>query len=154
MPLVLVIIVAILTPLFAVVFFRGFGMHDDPFLLIEAAQAWLYSTIISRNPRVAGQTLILDGQSLFYAGFHYLFGPGASISILAPMGLVDFLIRGYPFAVFIGFLKYNIQASLSCVDSMKKKIPLLVFEIRINPGFIDDIKHRLNPVNQSETIYM
>jgi hypothetical protein len=40
------------------------------------------------------------------------------------------------------------------VDSMKKEIPALVFEKTFEPGFIDDIMHKLNPVNRNETIYM
>jgi hypothetical protein len=45
----------------------------------------------------------------------------------------------------------NLQAR---VDSMKKEIPSLVYETTFKPGMIDDVMHRLNPVNRNETIYM
>jgi hypothetical protein len=40
------------------------------------------------------------------------------------------------------------------IDSMKNEIPALVYEATFKPGFIDDVMHRLNPVNRNETIYM
>lgn len=40
------------------------------------------------------------------------------------------------------------------VDSMKKEIPSLVYETTFEPGLIDDIMHKLNPVNRNETIYL
>jgi 4-amino-4-deoxy-L-arabinose transferase-like glycosyltransferase len=45
----------------------------------------------------------------------------------------------------------NLQAR---VDTMKKEIPSLVYEKTFNPGMIDEVMHRLNPVNRNETIYM
>ena len=45
----------------------------------------------------------------------------------------------------------NLQAR---VDSVKKEIPGLVYETTFKPGFIDDLMHRLNPVNRNGTIYM
>jgi len=71
-PLQLVMIVAIITRLIAAIFSRGFGMHDDHFLVIEAAQAWVDGVIVPGHPQVAGQELIPDGHSLFYMGLHYL----------------------------------------------------------------------------------
>jgi hypothetical protein len=45
----------------------------------------------------------------------------------------------------------NLQAR---VDSMKKELPSLKYEKTFEPGFIDVIMHRLNPVNRNETIYL
>lgn len=45
----------------------------------------------------------------------------------------------------------NLQIRL---DSMKKEIPSLIYEKTFHPGFIDDVMHRLNPVNRNETIFM
>jgi hypothetical protein len=64
----------------------------------------------------------------------------------------DSLPCAVPEASFVLF--YSDENLQTRVDSMKKEIPLLVFEKRFNPGFIDDIMHRLNPVNKNETIYM
>lgn len=38
------------------------------------------------------------------------------------------------------------------VDSMKRFVPGLVFETRIDPSFMDQVIHRLNPVNANESI--
>jgi hypothetical protein len=45
----------------------------------------------------------------------------------------------------------NLQAR---IDSMKKEIPSLVYEATFNPGLIDRVMHKLNPVNRNETIYL
>ena len=71
-PLVLVMFAAISTRLLAAVLSRGFGMHDDHFLVIEAAQAWVDGIIVPGRTQLPGQELIPDGHSLFYIGLHYL----------------------------------------------------------------------------------
>jgi len=71
-PLQLVMGLAILTRLIAAVFSRGFGMHDDHFLVIEAAQAWVDGVIVPGHPQNPGEELIPDGHSMFYMGLHYL----------------------------------------------------------------------------------
>lgn len=92
-PLALVIFAAILTRLVAAVFSRGFGMHDDHFLVIEVAQAWVDGVIVPGQLHGQGQELIADGHSLFYMGLHYLF-----FKFLAAIGISDpifkmFLVR-------------------------------------------------------------
>ncbi len=71
-PLQLVIWVAVITRLIAAIFSRGFGMHDDHFLVIEVAQAWADGVIVPGHPQMPGQELIPDGHSLFYIGLHYV----------------------------------------------------------------------------------
>ncbi len=71
-PLRLVLFTAIVTRLIAAIFSRGFGMHDDHFLVIEAAQAWADGIIVPGRPQAPGQMLVPDGHSLFYMGMHYL----------------------------------------------------------------------------------
>ena len=71
-PIVLVMIAAISTRLLAAVFSRGFGMHDDHFLVIESAQAWVDGVIVPGHLQGTAQELIPDGHSLFYMGLHYL----------------------------------------------------------------------------------
>ena len=70
--MVLIMMAAIVTRLVASIFSRGFGMHDDHFLVIEAAQAWADGIIVPGRPQFPGQPLIPDGHSLFYMGLHYL----------------------------------------------------------------------------------
>ncbi len=71
-PLTVVMLVAVVTRFAAAVFSRGFGMHDDHFLVIEAAQAWVDGVIIPGHAQVPGQDLVPDGHSLFYMGLHYM----------------------------------------------------------------------------------
>ncbi len=51
-------------------------------------------------------------------------------------------------------LFYSDENLKSRVDSMKKEIPDLVYEATFKSGLIDDVMHKLNPVNKNETIYM
>jgi len=51
-------------------------------------------------------------------------------------------------------LFYSDENLKARVDSVKKEIPEMVYETTFEPGFIDDLMHRLNPVNRNETIYM
>jgi hypothetical protein len=71
-PLQLVMFVAICTRVLATVFSRGFGMHDDHFLVIEAAQAWVDGIIVPGRPQFSGAEVIPDGHSMFYMGLHFL----------------------------------------------------------------------------------
>ncbi len=83
-PLMLIMIIAVLTRFLAVVFSRGFGMHDDHFLVIEAAQAWVDGVIVPGHLQGPGQELIPDGHSLFYMGLHFLL-----FKFLAVLGIFD-----------------------------------------------------------------
>ena len=71
-PLQVILLLALITRLVAVIFSRGFGMHDDHFLVIEPAQAWA-DGINYQNWLPGGRTDALpDGHSLLYSGLHYL----------------------------------------------------------------------------------
>ena len=66
-----VIFIALILRLAASIFSQGYGMHDDHFLVIEAAQSWVdgfdYNSWLPWNqidPRP-------EGHSFFYVGFHY-----------------------------------------------------------------------------------
>lgn len=71
-PLLIIMMVAVISRLLAAIFSRGFGMHDDHFLVIEVAQAWVDGIIVPGQQQGAGQELIPDGHSLFYMGLHFL----------------------------------------------------------------------------------
>ena len=68
-----ILFVALVLRLIAVVFAKGFGMHDDHFLVIEVAQSWVdgfdYNNWL---PWSAGNTGIPQGHSLFYVGIHFV----------------------------------------------------------------------------------
>lgn len=69
----------------AVLFSKGYGMHDDHFLVIEAAQSWVdgrdYNYWI---PALSPQVTEPTGHSLLYPGLHYFL-----FRILEGFGLFD-----------------------------------------------------------------
>jgi len=68
-----ILFVALILRLIAVVFAKGFGMHDDHFLIIEVAQSWAdgfdYNNWL---PWTQGNSGVPQGHSLFYVGVHYV----------------------------------------------------------------------------------
>ena len=83
-PLHLVLIVALLLRLIAAVFSKGYEMHDDHFLIIEAPQSWVggkdYNNWLPWNQENPEPT----GHSFFYIGFHFLF-----FYLLKGIGITD-----------------------------------------------------------------
>lgn len=68
-----ILIVALVLRLIAVIFAKGFGMHDDHFLIIEVAQSWVDGFDYNRwLPWTVGNNGIPQGHSLFYVGIHYV----------------------------------------------------------------------------------
>ena len=73
-PLQFVLLVGLLFRMIAAIFSRGFGMHDDHFLIIEAAQSWIDNTDYNAWLPKEGQTMPTPtGHSFFYTGLHYYF---------------------------------------------------------------------------------
>ena len=72
-PLLLLLLVAFIPRLLATIFSKGFGMHDDHYLIIEAAQSWVdgsdYNSWLPKNRPNTDPT----GHSWFYVGLHYYF---------------------------------------------------------------------------------
>lgn len=69
-PLKLILFIGIFFRVFAVVFSKGFGMHDDHFLIIEAAQAFADGSDYNYWLPGSGATQP-SGHSFFYVGLHY-----------------------------------------------------------------------------------
>ena len=68
-----ILFVALVLRLIAVVFAKGFGMHDDHFLIIEVAQSWVAGFDYNHwLPWTEGSAGLPQGHSLFYVGIHYL----------------------------------------------------------------------------------
>lgn len=71
-PFLFIMVIGMILRLIAVFFSRGFGMHDDHFLVIEPAQSWVnggdYLGWLPGSPGNTGP----EGHSFFYVGFHYL----------------------------------------------------------------------------------
>jgi hypothetical protein len=70
-PLMLIMALAILFRLIAAIFAKGFGWHDDHFLVIEAAQSWVDGTDYNHWLPKNGNTTP-SGHSFFYPGIHFL----------------------------------------------------------------------------------
>ncbi|MCC7051238.1 MAG: hypothetical protein IT239_05605, partial [Bacteroidia bacterium] len=67
-PLAFVLLVAFIPRFIAAIFSKGYGMHDDHFLVIEAAQSWVngydYNAWLPWTQGNQGPS----GHSLFYVG--------------------------------------------------------------------------------------
>lgn len=72
-PFLFILIIGMILRAVAAIFSRGYGMHDDHFLVIEQAQSWVDGTdYLGWLPSSRGE-LGPEGHSFFYVGFHYLF---------------------------------------------------------------------------------
>lgn len=70
-PLRVIIILGFLLRLVAVIFSKGFGMHDDHFCVIEVAQGWINGENIE-GWLTSSMNEIVSGKSYFYPGLHYI----------------------------------------------------------------------------------
>jgi hypothetical protein len=71
-PLLLILLLGGFFRLLAVIFSKGWGMHDDHFLIIESAQSWVDGTDYNYWLPSSGATTP-SGHSMFYTGLHFLF---------------------------------------------------------------------------------
>ncbi len=111
----LILILALLLRLIAAIFSRGYEMHDDHFLIIEAPQSWVdgedYNNWLPWNQENPEPT----GHSFFYIGFHFLL-----FYLLKWVGITDpqfkmFLVRLLHalFSLLIVSLGYRLTERLS-----------------------------------------
>ncbi len=70
-PLTALMLLAAIIRLPAVLFSKGFGWHDDHFLIIESSQSWADGLDYNNWFPWSGATNA-DGHSLFYSGLHYI----------------------------------------------------------------------------------
>lgn len=96
-PLILLLAVAFLPRLLATIFSKGYGFHDDHYLIVEAAQSWIdgydYNSWLPKNRPNSDPT----GHSWFYVGLHYFF-----FSILDWLHLGDPQVKMYITRFFHG----------------------------------------------------
>jgi hypothetical protein len=83
-PFEIIMILALALRLTAAIFAKGYGMHDDHYLVIEASQSWVDGTDYNNwlpqnqiNPRP-------EGHSFFYVGTHFLL-----FSLMKLVGIID-----------------------------------------------------------------
>jgi hypothetical protein len=71
-PLPFILWISFLVRFISVIFSKGYGMHDDHFLVIEASKSWVDGYDYNHWLPVEGQTTPTpSGHSFFYAGIHY-----------------------------------------------------------------------------------
>jgi hypothetical protein len=73
-PLTSILWLALGVRLISVLFSKGYGMHDDHFLIIEASKSWVDGFNFDHwlpDPHLSNQKP--SGHSFFYVGLHYLF---------------------------------------------------------------------------------
>jgi len=71
-PLIIIIWLAIIFRLVAVIFAKGFGMHDDHFLVIEVSQSWVDGVNFNHWLPGSDTNAQPSGHSFFYTGLTYL----------------------------------------------------------------------------------
>ncbi len=90
-PLQQLLFIGFLIRLVAVVFSKGFGWHDDHFLIIESSQSWVdgydYNNWL---PSADDPSRTPQGHSLFYIGIHYYL-----FKFLHFCGIIDPQIKMY-----------------------------------------------------------
>ena len=69
-----ILIAALIIRLIAAIFSQGYGMHDDHFLIVEAASSWVdgydYNNWLPWSP---GNTGVPHGHSFTYVGLNYFY---------------------------------------------------------------------------------
>jgi hypothetical protein len=112
-PLHIIIFVALLIRLLAVFFAKGFGMHDDHFLVIESAQSFVDG--YDYNNWLPSHRDNPEGHNWFYTGLHYLI-----LSFLKWVGINDPQLKMYIirfihalYSLWVVYLAYKICAKLT-----------------------------------------
>lgn len=115
-PLTFVLLIALIVRLVAVVFSKGFLMHDDHFLIIESAASWAdgYDTTswFPWSPNFPGHP---NGHSLFYIGLHYIFFEFTNFIGLENPEIKMYIVRlGHAiYSLLIVFFSYKITERLA-----------------------------------------
>jgi len=71
-PFLVIILLAAFVRLIAAILSKGYGMHDDHFLVIEPSQAWVDGTDYDNWLPKNQVNPVPQGHSFFYVGIHYL----------------------------------------------------------------------------------
>ncbi|MCD4732558.1 MAG: hypothetical protein K8R74_18305, partial [Bacteroidales bacterium] len=114
-PLKVIIWLAIITRLVAAIFSKGFGMHDDHFLIIEPAQSWVdgfdYDDWLPWNQAEGEER----AYNFFYVGIMYLillFLKTAGITNPQTVMFIVRILHG-AFSIITVYLGYKITEKLS-----------------------------------------
>jgi len=133
-PLASILFISFAVRLLAIIFSKGYAMHDDHFLMIEAAQSWVdgadYNNWLPENSDQP------TGHSFFYVGLHYIFFLFLeSLGVIEPqtkMYLVRFIHAVYSLSIV--YFSYKITERLSNVK-VAKQVGLLLALLWMMPMF-------------------
>jgi len=112
-PLQQLLIIGAFFRLFSVIFSKGFGWHDDHFLIIEASQSWVdgfdYNNWL---PSPDAPDRSPSGHSLFYTGLHYfIFKFLTTIGLTDPQGKM-YVVRALHAAWSLLIINYGYKLAL------------------------------------------
>ena len=120
-PLQLILCVALVVRLLAAIFAKGYGMHDDHFLVVEVSQSWVEGNDVMHWFSKTQEDND-SGRSFIYPGMHYyLFKALESIGIFDPqakMYIVRFLHA--LFSMFTVYYGYKIVEKLSGTNTARQ----------------------------------
>jgi hypothetical protein len=126
-PFLFFMAIGMLLRFIAVLFSKGFGMHDDHFLVIDVSQSWVDGGDYYRwLPGTEGNTGP-DGHSLFYVGFHYLFFKLVQLFGIYDPQLKMYLVRGIHALLSLLVISFGYRiASLITDRKVAYKVALLL----------------------------
>lgn len=126
-PFLFFMAIGMLLRFIAVLFSKGFGMHDDHFLVIDVSQSWVDGGDYYRwLPGTEGNTGP-DGHSLFYVGFHYLFFKLVQLFDIYDPQLKMYLVRGIHALLSLLVISFGYRiASLITDRKVAYKVALLL----------------------------
>lgn len=113
-PLISILFLAFTVRFIAVIFSQGYLMHDDHFLVIEAAQSWVdghdYNNWLPKNSKSGNPT----GHSMFYVGIHYIFLSVLNILNISDPAVKMFFVRLLHaiYSLLVVFLGYKITEKI------------------------------------------
>lgn len=106
-PINQLLIIGLLVRLVAVIFSKGFGWHDDHFLILETSQSWVdgffnYWLPTEENPNQQPQ-----GHALFYVGIHFYLFKFFKVIGLADPQIKMFFVRLFHALWSLLIIKYG-----------------------------------------------
>ena len=90
-PLTLILFIAAFIRMLSVIFSKGYGMHDDHFLVIESAQSWVDD--FDYNNWLPSSSSVASGHSWFYCGLHYFLLKGLKAAGIADPQIKMYVVR-------------------------------------------------------------
>src|ERR1035437_5794438 len=120
-PLMVIMFLAAFVRLIAVFFAKGFGMHDDHFLVVEIPQSWVDGLNIDNWLPSGKPSDVPSGHSLLYPGFQFVL-----LSVMKYLHIVDPQIKMYIlrfiygcFSLITVFYGYKITEKISNINNAK-----------------------------------